>query len=429
MAADRPPDLELDMKRPSIHDTASLFRNQLFRRLWVAQFGTVIAVYALNMAGITLVEQRTGSTFQTSVAIVTSILPALLGSLVAGAVVDRFGQVRVLKVSHLSRALIGVGFWASTTWLRPEWAVNCVFAANAAWAIFSQFAVSAEQALLPNYVPKESLMGANALFQLSMLGGEGLGVVVLTPLLIALAGIPVVGLAGAALSLVALILVLGLPRVAVPAGDRAVRHNRWAEWKADLKAGWQVIFNDHVLALVVVEATLGASVMLIFLSLMPAIISHFLGMELAQAAFVILPGGLGFFAGSVLVSRYDNRLPRQVWISLGLLGLGASVGLLGLVLGVWEGAALGAILGLMLVGGVSLALVIIPSRAVLQERPPERVRGRVISAQLALANAAAVLPILLGGALAEQLGIPSLVGAVGLVALGTGAMGLFQTRA
>jgi MFS family permease len=420
--------MESYMKRPSLQDTASLFRNLLFRRLWIAQFCTVVAVYSLNMAGITLVEQRTGSTFQTSLAIVTSILPALLGSLFAGAVVDRFGRVGVLKVSHLSRALIGVGFWASTAYLRPEWAVNCVFAANAAWAIFSQFAVSAEQALLPNYVPKERLVGANALFQLSMLGGEGLGIVAMTPLLIALAGIPVVGLAGAALSLTALILVLGLPRVAAPVGESKTEKSRWQEWKDDLKAGWQVIFKDRVLALVVVEATLGASVMLIFLSLMPAIISHFLGMELGQAAFVILPGGVGFFAGSALVSRYDSRRPRQVWISYGLVGLGASVGLLGLVLGLWQGAALGAILGLMLVGGVSLALVVVPSRAVLQERPPEHVRGRVISAQLALANAAAVLPILLGGALAEQLGIAPLVGAVGLVALGTGAMGLFQTR-
>jgi hypothetical protein len=78
--------------------------------------------------------------------------------------------------------------------------------------------------------------------------------------------------------------------------------------------------------------------------------------------------------------------------------------------------------------GLALALVVISARVVLQERPPAEVRGRVIAAQLALANAAAVLPLLLGGALADQLGIPPVMGFLGLVAVGVGAIGLHQVR-
>ena len=43
----------------------------------------------------------------------TSILPAFLGSLIFGAVVDRWGQVRVLKASHLVRACIALAFWVA----------------------------------------------------------------------------------------------------------------------------------------------------------------------------------------------------------------------------------------------------------------------------------------------------------------------------
>jgi MFS family permease len=65
----------------------------------------------------------------------------------------------------------------------------------------------------------------------------------------------------------------------------------------------------------------------------------------------------------------------------------------------------------------------------LQERPPANVRGRVIAAQLALANAAAILPLLLGGSLADRLGIRPVMGALGLLALCAGIVVAFQARA
>ena len=74
--------------------------------------------------------------------------------------------------------------------------------------------------------------------------------------------------------------------------------------------------------------------------------------------------------------------------------------------------------------GIALALVIVSARVVLQERPPAEMRGRVIAAQLALANAAAVLPLLLGGSLADHLGIQPVMGLLGLLAVGAGALSL-----
>jgi hypothetical protein len=55
-------------------------------------------------------------------------------------------------------------------------------------------------------------------------------------------------------------------------------------------------------------------------------------------------------------------------------------------------------------------------------------RGRVIAAQLALANAVAVLPLLLGGSLADQVGIRPVMSLLGLLALGAGAIGFRQVR-
>ena len=52
----------------------------------------------------------------------------------------------------------------------------------------------------------------------------------------------------------------------------------------------------------------------------------------------------------------------------------------------------------------------------------------VIAAQLALGNAAAVVPLLMGGALADSLGIRPVLGLLGLLAVGAGAAGLRYVR-
>jgi len=53
----------------------------------------------------------------------------------------------------------------------------------------------------------------------------------------------------------------------------------------------------------------------------------------------------------------------------------------------------------------------------------------VIAAQLALSNAAAVVPLLLGGTLADRWGIRPVMLGLGLVALAAGLAGLFLLRA
>jgi len=123
---------------------------------------------------------------------------------------------------------------------------------------------------------------------------------------------------------------------------------------------------------------------------------------------------------------FGARMQALAWIGLGLTGLGVSIGLLSLFS--VEPAPLLLILPLVFGIGFSLALVIVSARVVLQERPPAEKRGRVIAAQLALANAMAVLPLLLGGSMADNLGIRPVMGLLGVIALGAGIAGLYYAR-
>jgi MFS family permease len=405
--------------------TATL-RNRSFRRLWLAQFSTVAVIYSLSLSGAALVEEQTQSSTQIGLVILSSILPAFLGSLVSGAVVDRFGRRRVLLASHATRGIVSLGFWAGTLFLPPSLALVTVYLVNVAAATFTQFATPAELAMLPDLVGKTHLVSANALFQISMLAAEGLGIIVLSPVLIKVFGPPSVGLVGAALCLLGVLLVLLLPRDRSPAKQPSSGRSVWRDLLADFQAGWLTISQDRLLRLVAIQATLAAAMLLVLLSLLPGLLSRHLGLGVEDAPLLILPGGLGFVLGSILLGRWGNRLSRPATIAVGLIGLGASIGLLSVASG--QPGRLWFILPLILGMGVMLALVIISARVVLQEHPPAEMRGRVIAAQLAMANAVAVLPLLLGGSLADQIGIRPVMGLLGLLAIGAGVVGLRQAR-
>ena len=405
----------------------SLFKNRSFCRLWAAQFCTMAVVYGLSLAGVALVEERTHSSVQTGVVILSSILPAFLGSLIAGTVIDRWGRARVLVVSHLARALVALFFWGSTQLLSPGLALIAVYAVNAAGAAFTQFAAAAEMALLPDLAGRARLMSANALFQFSMLAAEGVGIVFLGPLVVKLAGAPAMGLLGTLLCLLAMALVAALPKDRPAAGRAGERWPGWAALRSDLQAGWRTIAQDRLLSLVVVQVTLAAALLLVLLSLLPGLVSRHLGLGVEDAPFVVLPGGIGFVLGAVLMSRWEGRLNRQALINFGLVGLGVSVGLLATLSGQGKVVGLLPILAPILGVGLALALVILPARTVLQERPPAQMRGRVIAAQLALGNAATVLSLLIGGVLADRWGILPVMGLLGLAAMGAGAVGLYHS--
>jgi predicted MFS family arabinose efflux permease len=409
-----------------IASTAVLLKNHSFRRLWAAQFCTVTVIYGLSLAGIALVEQQTQSSARTGLVILSSILPAFLASLVSGAVVDRWGKRRVLIASHLARALVALAFWAGTSYLSPRLSLTTVYTVNVAGAIFAQFALPAELALLPDLVEPTSLVPANALLQISMLVAEGLGIVILTPVTIKLFGVSAVGLVGAGLCLLGVILVMALPKDPAPEREPDSSRSAWKDLVADLQGGWRTISQDRLLTVVAIQATVAATLLLVLLSLLPGLISRYFGLAVEDAPLLLLLGGLGFVFGSFLMSRWHRRLGRPAWIAVGLTGLGTSIILLSLLSG-WRGQVWLSLLPIFGIG-VNLALVIVSARVILQERPPGSMRGRVIAAQLALANAVAILPLLLGGSLADQVGIRPVIGLLGLVALGAGALGLRQVR-
>ncbi len=404
---------------------AAVAENASFRRLWLAQFTSLIAVYGLNFAAVVQVENATHSSARTGLVILFAIAPAFLASLVAGVAVDRRDRVRVLVATHLARIPVALAFWLAVRWLPPGPAWAALLAVNAALAALSQFAMPAELALLPDLVGAEGLVSANSLLQMSTLAAQGTGVILMGPLLSRLVGVEAMGLLGAGLYLLAGWLTLPLPGGRIE--SRRESRSPLVALAADVRDGWHTITRDPFLRWITIRVTLVAALLLVLLTLMPGLTTRVLGLEADVAVFLLLPGGVGFALGALLVSRQESRFSRQGWINAGLFSLG---GALALVVAFSFGRgwlALAALTGSIFPTGVALAMVIVPARAVLQERPPAEMRGRVIAAQLTLGNGLAVLPLALGGGLADVIGVQKVMLLITLLVLGAAVSGIRKT--
>lgn len=403
----------------------ALRRNALFVRLWVSQFLAVAALYALNFAAVVAVAQSSLSTTQTGLVILSSMLPAFIGSLFAGVIVDRFERTRVLRFSHLVRALAGFSFWLFAGVLADDLGPLPIFILLVLGALFTQVAISAELSLLPHYVEQPQLLRANSLLQISMLAAEGLGVVALGPILAKAAGADAIGVVSGCLTLGAAALVWRLPAVRVRAREKAGDPREiMRSMGEDFRLGWRAILRDRVLRIVVVQFALVSALLLMLLSMMPALAALYLGLEVADVAFMMVPGGIGFGVGAYLIARIGNRYGRLRWISGGLVTMGGAIALTVALAQTQSGLRWPLLIGAIFAIGVALAMAIVSARTVVQERPAPALRGRVIAAQLAAASALSILPILIGGILADRVGVPPVMLLLALLALGSGAAGL-----
>ncbi len=396
----------------------SVLKNEDFRRLCLAQFTSLTATYAIYFASMALVEEITRSSAQMGLMIFSSTLPGLLFGLVAGVVVDRWERINVLVASNALRVLVALGFAAAIHILPQTHLLLAIYLSNFCLSAIIQFVASAEGATIPRLVEENRLLAANSLFNLSSLASQGAGLVVLAPLLLKVGGGEAVSLAGAVLCLVALIAVASLPRE----GSLRPREGRTLGrlW-ADLREGWRFIFSDRLVTLATFQLTLTSVLALVLSTLAPGFVARILGLEVADAVYMAVPIGVGFGLGIALVGRRGELMRKEGWISLGLLALGLSLAVLSFPRRA-SGLFLPLILGVTLALGLGFALVIVPAKTILQERPPAQMRGRVISAQLVLGNAASTLPIPLAGGLADLIGIRKVVFLVALITLAVGAI-------
>jgi Na+/melibiose symporter-like transporter len=373
---------------------------------WILRVGLTYHVYAL-----------TDSTLAAALVMLSSFLPQVLLSSVAGVFVDRWDRKWTMIGSNL---LLAAG-------LLPLLAVHDAHRVWIAYAVLfwegsvAQFFGPAEQALLPHLVPDEHLMSANALNgqvrDLSRLLGSAAGGIVA-----ATGGLPGVTLVDAAsfvvsAALIALVGAGGRDEIRVTATVRG----EWID-------GLRLIARSRVLRLLtvfVLITSVGEGIMSTLFVPFVRTVLH--GSASAYGVVVAVQAVGGILGGAFAVSlgqRFSAaRLLVTGAILFGLVDLAIFLYPLAYV-AVWP-----AIVG-MIVVGLPGAVTIAGLMTLFQRSTADSHRGRVFGALGVPEGVAVVIGALGAGWLGQAIGIVPVLAAqgVGYVLAGLAMLALIRTE-
>lgn len=139
--------------------TALLRHNPQFRRLWLAQVVSQLGDWFNAVAVYALLLDLTGSASLVAAMMVVQLLPLALVGPLAGVIVDRVSRRTLMIGADLARA----GLFAGLVFVRSADQIWLAFVLVALGVVATAFFEPARTAILPDVVPREHLITANAL--------------------------------------------------------------------------------------------------------------------------------------------------------------------------------------------------------------------------------------------------------------------------
>jgi MFS family permease len=155
---------------------ALLRRNRNYRLLWIAQVVSELGDWFYALAVYHLLLDLTGNKAQAvAFAVVLQVLPSTLAAPTAGVLNDRISRKRIMIAADLARFFIVLGMLLIRTPAMVWFAYPLLFAETIGAAFFEP----AHGAVIPNIVPEDRVLAANALasitWSFSLAAGASLG--------------------------------------------------------------------------------------------------------------------------------------------------------------------------------------------------------------------------------------------------------------
>lgn len=408
-----------------------LLKQRPFRMLSYTRFTSRVASNAVNFALVLLIVDETGKAFMSSLLVLALIIPATVVGLIAGVVADALPKRPIIFTANLVRAFICLQVVLQTENVPLYFIVATTFAAA------GQFASSAEGAIVPSIVSKDSLARANAINHAVAGGAQIVGFIVLAPIALRLFNSPdVLFGVSAAFLLVAGFQALFIGRVRKPARMELASEPTGRWWAA----GWREIRRDPQVTRATIELTLISASVIIMGGLIPTYIQDTLRLPVEIGALVLMPAAIGVVVGLRLAGFLAHRVPHALLSSVGFLGFvvlvlvltfarpaseflagfGVFSWLLSVSIGSFDGTGVLAML-VAIPLGFCYALVSVAAQTVLNDRVPLHLQGRVLATQGAFAALASSIPVLIAGAMTDIVGVTA-VFAVLAVLIGIAAV-------
>jgi MFS family permease len=366
---------------------------------------------------LVLVVDSTNSSFYNSIFVICAVLPSIVFGLPAGVAVDALPRRALLFALNVTRFV----FVFALAFQPPSLAG--IFATALGIWIIHQFYSPAESSTLPTLVPAGRLTEAQALSNLALVIAQGVGLILLAPLLLKTAGPQYLFAICAAIFLTSAFLVIQLPR------PQTISHTSQAKIADEgleqaLLSGVRILKHDTILfrvSLVDVIVGIGLSALVV---IVPIYLTRILNSSSENTVFVFAPAAIGVIIGLRLAPWMAKHVELRVLATTGLVIFASCVAAFGFMSDIYRflvgtlqlpvdslaRALQIAPLALMVMffsvpAGFSSSVVGVAARTVTLLRSPADARGKVIATQSLMQNLGALIPTLLAGVAADVIGV------------------------
>lgn len=415
--------------------TVGALRGTGFGRLWTST-GAANLADGLLLAGLpVLATTVTDSPAAIAGVTVALMLPMVLAALPAGAVADRADRRWLLIVGNAGRAATLLGLLVVVAALDLRLAV--VYAIAVAASSSEVLVDTTAQTAVPGLVPDDRLDAANArLMVTQMLGNHAVG----APVGAALAAVSATTLLGPSVGLYAVAALAAAwlrlsaverdgaatrpagraqPRATTDTRGRATTDARvTSQVRTEVVTGLRHLQGDDVLRRLAVANALSNLGNTAFTAVLVVFVIGPLGLPAAAYGALLAAAAAGGLVSGVGAERILRRLGPTTGVQVGFAV--AALAYAGIV----TSRNLVVVAALVAVLGAASMVVNVAARTLRQRRVPDALLGRVTASMAAVALVATPLGAVLGGLVAEWVGVSS----VGWLAAGANAAALLTFR-
>jgi MFS transporter, DHA3 family, macrolide efflux protein len=400
---------------------ASILRNRDFLALWLGQLISRIGDNFATIAALVLINELAAAPGIAVVVAATVMTIPQLFALASGVFIDRFSRKGVMILMDILRA----GAILLPLLVHQSDQLYILYIAAFAVSAFGAVFAPARNAAIPNMVPEEQLLTANALIQATDLASLIVGAALATLVIGLFSTAAAFAFDSASFVVSALLILAARIPSAKPAAAASASIGEFRLFWHSLTEGLQYIRgNKHLLQLMAITlmATLGLSSTVL---LAVAYFKQLFNVSTAYLGLLQTMEGLGMVIGAVLIGAYASWARSRRIVSANMIVLGVATLLFALAPQYW----------MVLFGALLMGLCVVSARSTLaamtQALVPDTQRGRVESAMVTVTGIGTMGALVMSGVLSDKIG-PSgpriILFVTGLAVLAAGVISVFSLR-
>ena len=373
-----------------------------YRIVWEGNVATSLSYWMQQTVELWLIYELTGSPLYLSLISVARMGPLLVLSPFGGVFADRFDRVRIVMYSQLvaGAVALAVAVLLIAGWLEPWHLLTAAVVSGT----MTSLNIPARQALIASLVGKHLIMNAVAVHSFALNSSRIIGPQIAGVLLAFLGPAACyLGQWGAQLWASQNMRRIRIRPTVEPTGE--------ASFMANLIDGMRYAFGHSELRGVFITGIVVTTLLLPYMQFMPVFAKDVYGAGPGGLAILMGAAGVGGMAGSLLTAGIGGMRRKGYLMFFGGFLMAAS--LIGLSLS--PSLAISTVI--LIIGGVGNGIAMLTISGLMQILAADRYRGRIGSLQIVLWGVTpfGAFPM---GLMAERVGVPVVVGAAGVAAVG-----------